>query len=113
MSVETEVRNALIGDAGVAALVGARVYPQQLPPDVALPAIAYRFIDGVDYAGLKETARVQLDIYGATYSGMKALRDAVRACADRQHNWVFYGGPDIWQDGQEVHHQSCDVRVFR
>lgn len=113
MSVETDVYDALTGDAGVSALVSARVYPQKLPEDVTLPAIAYRFIDSVDYAGLKEVVRIQIDIYATTYSAVKSVRDALRTLVDTQHNWVFYGGPDLWQDGQEIHHQSCDVRIFR
>lgn len=113
MSVETNVYSTLTGDAGVSALVGTRVYPNQLPPDVTLPAIAYRFIDSVYYGGLCEAVRIQLDIYGATYASMKGVRDAVQTCVDGQLNWVFYGGPDIWQDGQQVHHQSCDVRIYQ
>ncbi len=112
MSVETDVFDALTGDAGVSALVSTRVYPQKLPEDVTFPAIAYRYIDSVDYAGLKAAVRMQIDIYAATYSAVKDIRDAVRTMVDGQNNWVFYGGPDIWQDGQEIHHQSCDVRIF-
>ena len=113
MSVETDVYSALTGDAGVSALVSTRVYPQKLPTDVTYPAIAYRFIDSVDYANLKEVVRMQIDIYATTYSAVKGVRDAVRTMVDGQLNWVFYGGPDIWQDGQEIHHQSVDVRIFR
>ena len=112
MSVEIAVYDALTGDAGVAALVSTRVYPQVLPPDVTLPAIVYRNIDSVPFGSLCQVSRVQIDVYGASYSSVKGVRDAVRACADSQSNWVFYGGPDMWQDGQEVFHQSMDVRVY-
>lgn len=112
MSVETEFYTALTGYAPLAALVGTRVYPQQLPPDVTFPAIAYRYIDGVYYAGDREVTRIQIDIYAMTYKGVKQVRDVVRQLADATLNWVYYGGPDIWQDGQELHHQSVDVRIF-
>lgn len=112
MSVEIAVYDALTGDAGVAALVSTRVYPQNLPPDVALPAIVYRNIDSVPSGGLCEVTRVQLDVYGATYASVKAVRDALKACCDGMQNWVFYGGPDMYQEGQEIFHQSMDVRVF-
>lgn len=112
MSAETEVYDALRLDAGVAALVGGRIYPQQLPDDVTLPAIAYRNIDSVPFASIKQVTRVQLDVYGASYASVKGVRDAVVALSDATANWVFYGGPDMWQEGQEVFHQSMDVRVY-
>jgi len=112
VSVEADVYAALTGNAGVAALVGTRVYPQQLPDDVTFPAIAYRNIDSVPVGGLCEVARIQLDVYGVTYSSVKAVRDALRACCNTQRNWIWYGGPDIWQEGQSLYHQSMDVRVY-
>jgi hypothetical protein len=41
MSVETELRSLLIDAAGVAALVGERVYPAMRIEDTSLPAIVY------------------------------------------------------------------------
>jgi hypothetical protein len=112
VSAETEVYDALRLNAGIAALVGTRIYPQNLPPDVTFPAIAYRNIDSVPIGGTCQATRVQIDAYATTYGSVKGVRDAVKALADTRINWVFYGGPDMYQEGQEIFHQSMDVRVF-
>lgn len=41
MSAESALYAILSGSSGVTALVGARVYPDVIPQDQALPAIAY------------------------------------------------------------------------
>ena len=110
--MEADVYAILKSNAGIAALVGTRIYPQQLPPDVTLPAIAYRNIDSAPFGSLCQVSRIQIDIYSTSYGVVKSVRDAVRACADGQSNWVFYGGPDVWQEGQSLYHQSVDVRIY-
>ncbi len=46
MSVETGLAAELLGNAGVAALAGTRVYPLLIPQVIALPSIAYQVIGG-------------------------------------------------------------------
>lgn len=41
MSAETELYAVLAGSAGLAALVGTRIYPDAIPEDQALPAAVY------------------------------------------------------------------------
>lgn len=41
MTAETELYDALSGDAAVAALVGTRIYPEVRPEESALPAVAF------------------------------------------------------------------------
>ena len=74
----------LLADAGVSALVGARVYPGMRPQAGLLPAVVFNMIsknpsysdDGED--GITE-ARVQLDCWGATYTDAKKAARAVTA----------------------------------
>ena len=74
----------LLGDGGVAAIVGTRVFPGSRPQASALPAIVLnRISGGPDYAddgevGL-EQGRIQIDCWAETYSGAKLLARAVTA----------------------------------
>jgi hypothetical protein len=82
MSLEKAVRNILINDVPVAALVTARVYPQRRPQGTATPAIVYQNVfEDTNQAlatqgGIKRT-RMSIDLFDTTYGGTKTLRDAV------------------------------------
>lgn len=72
-------------DVAVAALIGMRMYPLQIPSDGVLPAMAYQQIsepgiythDRGDI-GLAVT-RVQLTVQATDYAGGRAVLNAVRA----------------------------------
>ena len=77
----------LAADSGVAALVSTRIYPLVVPQDVDLPAIAYQRISGPrdhvhEGASGLVVARMQVTCHAWSYSGAKALAEAVRAATD-------------------------------
>jgi hypothetical protein len=82
MSLEKAVRNILINDVPVAALVVARVYPQRRPQGTATPAIVYQNVfEDTNQAlatqgGIKRT-RMSVEVFDTTYGGTKTLRNAV------------------------------------
>jgi len=85
MSVVSIIRDLLIADAAVAAILGDRVYPMQMPNAPEFPlAVVFRVGGAGEYdlqgdAGI-EQARVQLDLYtDAGYAALDELRNAVRA----------------------------------
>lgn len=108
---ESDLYSDLVGDAGVGALVGTRVYPNVLPEDVTLPAIAYRTVSAVRIGGRCVQRRVQIDMYALTYTEVKAGRDAIKALADTKHNWVYIEGPDLYEADGNLHHQVVDVQI--
>jgi len=90
MTLRTVVYDRCVGHAGIAALVGIRVYPDRLPEDVTYPAITYlapvsengatyRTHDG---AGGRKESRVQFNSYAETGDGADALADQVRVAWD-------------------------------
>lgn len=87
MTIEQGLYTHLAADGGVSALVSTRIYPQVIPQDVDLPAIAYQKIsaprdhthDGP--SGLVR-ARMQITCAGASYAVAKTLSEAVRAALD-------------------------------
>lgn len=109
----------LTADAGVAALVATRVFPVEVPEDVTLPALLYRFVGGTSSPTLMtsgmQKARVQFDCYGETYDDASALRNAVVAALNGyqgtladgtllQNAWALGPGTDFFED---------DPRQFR
>lgn len=82
--LETGLVAILEADAGVGALVSARIYPLELPERVTLPAIRYQRISTSPEAahtgdsGLAR-ARLQLTVHAATYASAAAVAEALRA----------------------------------
>ena len=87
MSLETGLYSALSADATVSGLVGARIYPEIMPFDVTYPAISYQRISTARYQTLESVddftqVRIQVDCWDSTYSGVKALANAVKNAID-------------------------------
>lgn len=87
MTIEAGIFAHLIGNAGVVALVGTRIYPLLVPQDAEMPALAYQRISGPrdhahDGASGLALARIQLTFVAASYDGAKSLAAAVRAAMD-------------------------------
>lgn len=78
MTAEQGLRTHLLGDAAIAALVVARVYPLRLPQKPTLPAIVLTRVSGVRYQPLRGQAslarpRFQVDAWASTHDGATAL----------------------------------------
>lgn len=78
----------LSGHAGLSALVSTRIYPNVAPQNVTVPFVTYRRVSAVRESGFGEdigivTSRFQLDMYAATYSGVRAIAEQVRAALQR------------------------------
>lgn len=86
--VEEALKARLAAVAGVTALVVSRVYPVKLPQSATLPALTYQRIStarenamGAD-PGIART-RLQVTTAATSYSGAKAVTEAVRAALQR------------------------------
>lgn len=82
MTPEESLYAALTGSAGVTALVASRVYPDTVPQDIDLPAVAFTRTS-TDYlttihAGspLAETATLEVWCMAVTRAGAEALASA-------------------------------------
>lgn len=87
MSLEEGLRSALVADGTVNGLIAGRIYPEIMPQDVVYPAISYQRISTVRYQMLEGVddftqARLQVDCWSDTYSGVKSLATAVKSALD-------------------------------
>jgi hypothetical protein len=86
MSLEKAIRSVLINDAGVSAIVGSKVYPQQRPSGKLLPVIVYQTVfQSINQAleaqsGIRRS-RLSIEVmdnaYGDTKDLLKAVEDAL------------------------------------
>jgi hypothetical protein len=84
MSAPLQIAAALAADSALAALVGTGVYPGELPPEAALPAVVYSAVglgEGPvthDSEGGWERPRFQFDCWCTTYAGAWSLAGALK-----------------------------------
>lgn len=78
MRLDEFIFAALTGDATVAGLVVARVYPQKLPQSPTLPALTYGIVSRVPTEANTELfdCRIQLDCWASSYAGASVLATA-------------------------------------
>lgn len=86
-SPEAVLAQQITGDAGLAALVGTRVYPVLAPTTASLPFVTWRR-SGIQRAqtlgapmGLPRVS-VEYGIYGTTYEQARDVADRMRAVLD-------------------------------
>jgi hypothetical protein len=103
MSIEEAIREYLAADAGVAALVEARVYLQQLPQSTAYPAIRVQLISEPKAYHLRGArrlmqSRIQIDAYDSEeaeddYASAIDVAAAVDAALSGRRFTVGEGSP--------------------
>jgi hypothetical protein len=127
MDMQAALRARLIGDAGVSALASDRVYWVQAPQDAALPRITLQTISAdrpQTFKGFQplRSARVQCDIWAASYSAARTIVEAVIAelAVPETSNGIIFGRPqvdgerDLFErsDTQEIHRISLDLIIW-
>lgn len=112
MSAEQTVYNTLKNDAGVAALVGTRIYPLVLPQNPTYPAISYQRISTrpVQTRGGNGLAfvRMQVDCFATGYTAAKQLSDAVVSALA---GTLEVGLMELWDDTLGLYRVSIDYQV--
>ena len=106
MSIETTLYTTLSGDAGVAALTSTRIYPNVAPEDTALPYLIYSAISSERFhtlpgIGNMQRKVIQIDCNATTYSGAKALTDAVISALEG--NGYQQSEYDLYDDTTQTH----------
>ena len=87
MSLETGLYTALTSDSTISGLVNSRIYPEIMPQGVKYPAISYQRVSTVRTQMLSGVddfteVRVIIDCWDDSYSGVKAVADAVKSALD-------------------------------
>lgn len=133
-TVGASIRALLIADGATAALVGTRIYPNELPQKVQLPAIVYTLISDVPEASFDgdtsttlKAARLQIDCYaradgsGSAPRGAYEKAHAVAACVERvvgnlaEHDLSanYESARDLYDNVSQYHRVSMDFTVWR
>ena len=124
--IEAALFAVVTGDAGVAALIGTRLYPGHLPQNPTYEAMTYRRVNtgrphAHDGPGDLAKARFQFSCFGATYSAARTLANTLRTAIDgykgtvagvRIDGILFIDEQDAYEDETGVYMLPIDFRVI-
>jgi len=101
--LEHSLAEHLGADAGVSAIVGAAIFPPQIPQGQALPAITMRRAKTNRLSDISGTigitiATVQVICWASTYPAAKSLADAVGDCLRDLTGAVGTTAPTTFED---------------
>jgi hypothetical protein len=87
MSIEGAIYDVLHDDATVLGIVVAKIYPNNIPQGITVPAISYHEISGMrDHVLGSATglvmSRYQINCWDDDYAGVRTLANAVRNALD-------------------------------
>jgi len=117
MNFQSSLYTVLSSDAGLTALIGTRLYPNDAPADVVTPFIVY-----YEFATPREQTmncdiavskpRIQYSIYADTYAGALAVADALRTAFTATTYLVIFEDERGNQDMTSgLHRRDIDVRI--
>jgi hypothetical protein len=119
MSLETKIFTILTTDPAVSAVIASRCFPVVLPQNVTLPAVSYQRISGGQENSLKgssnlENPRIQVDVWGTTYSAVKDLAAKVMAAmrAASTFKALVISDQDLFEDETETYRVSIDFSIW-
>lgn len=86
-TLEEGIYSHLAAESAITDLVSTRIYPRQLPQNPTYPALTYRRVSTRTQHTHNEAdtlpfPRFQFSCYAATYTGTKALANALRGVLD-------------------------------
>ncbi len=124
MTVEADLYSRLTGFAGLAALVGNRVYPQMIPQAVTMPAISYQRVSTIRTSVMRNDidivrSRFQVDVWAKDFDEGEAITAQVLAALQRYRGTgtveilaVFsLEEIDLYEPETEIYHQALDFEI--
>lgn len=126
MLLEEGLFRKLQSDTTLVGLLGTRMHPGRLPQTPTYPALVYKRVSGVRVRHLRGPAglahaRLQLDVYAATYAQGKAVADRIRVVLDdlaADYGSVVVQGAfllmeqDVFEEAVDKHRVILDYEVW-
>lgn len=111
----------LLANDGIKALVGSRVYPQNLPPNPTYPALTYEKISGARHHDIGFAyPRYQLTCWGKTYGAARGLANTVILEIQRYKGYMgsvavkqvkIENETDLYDSAADVRMIAVDVKI--
>jgi len=120
MGYREKIRDTLVNDSAVAAIVGQQVYAmralQTTVPPYILTSVASHVHENT-LEGIDETtdhARVRCDLFGPSYKQLtdleEAVRNAIHATPAFSAQYIF--GFELYEDDTQLYHLVLDFSVW-
>lgn len=80
--IEASILTHMLNNAGLKALIGTRLYPNELPQNPTLPAVTYNLISKPRQELGNQFVRIQYDCYAGVYGQVKQVTAAIESAAN-------------------------------
>lgn len=118
MTIDSDIFNALALNTGVSSMVGARIYPNVAPEEVAKPYIIITRIltnhqNSLDGTNALRNPHFQIDMFGTRRDDLRILADAVQASM-MAASFPAVPGNDLetYEPDTRIHHIIQDYSVW-
>lgn len=118
MAVGAAIRAILVADGTLTGLIGAKVYPNTIPPKTDFPCVAYTVLD-TEPTDTKEGAseldniRMQIDVYTLNYDDTQTIANRIRTLLDQYSGTSASENIDLcFFQGQQEGDYQADLGVF-
>lgn len=111
VNFEVQLKDLLLADEGVAAIVGHKIFPLVIPQGTKLPCVSFQRISGMPAntllgaSGL-EKINIEIDAWAKNYADAKDLAIAIRAAMPAQGAWGAHLDAD-----QDIY--DSDTKYYR
>jgi hypothetical protein len=118
--IQKAIRQILVNDAGVSALVGTRVYPIHVDGPITTPYIKYLTVSDARIFKTIRPPRMQISCWADDFATVRQLAEAVIAALDDYRGIVdgtaiesiqFLNAPELYEAETRLYHIPCDFRV--
>ena len=118
--IESDIRSALIADAGLTAIVGDRIAAMVMNSGETRPYITYQLISGNRYNTLNgasdvRSARLQLNCFSTNYGQAKQISELVQDTLDNSTSFdsIFNGDQDLYDSTTKLFYVVIDYTLHK
>ena len=121
------VRNILVSNAAITALIASRIYPLILPQGSPFPAVTYNIVSNnplhcKNGAASQDEIRLSLNIWSRKYEEAEAIAEASRNALDNYagiskgqtiNKIQIINEVDLYEEEPNVYHKVLDFKILK
>ena len=106
------VKDAILADAGVWALVSDRMYASILPTNTTFPALSYFLAWERRFCSGSWLARIQVSAWSYSYAQLVDLQGALWGWSRTRTDVVVTVGVERYEDESRLHHVPVNIDIL-
>ena len=120
--LEIDLRNYLLTNDNLKALIGTRIYPGWIPENATMPSVAFLTVSGVRHHNIDVAyPRIQFSVFSSRYLEAKEIASEIRKSLRRHEGMtgstriiqgVFENENEMYEKDTLLYHIACDFKII-